>query len=152
MSELLFSGLLVKELKECKKSIKELKMLCRKMTGEQLKIIDDDFIIVGRINDKIKCFCCISIKSPTKFFNNEKDANIPYLYNYICDAAYRKDKISVSLMKFIKMTSASQGYKDINLHVIKDNTKAIKFFERNSFMNVGEEKINNKDYKMFTFT
>lgn len=130
--------------------LKQLKILCRKVTGEQLKIFDEDIIVIVRAsNKKIIGFCNISMKSPEVHFDNEAETDVAYLYNYITDLSQRKKKASVALMNYIKKL-----YKEatMNLDVALENTHASKFFERNGFMEVGEYKKSIQKYHMYTFS
>ncbi|MGL5935425.1 MAG: GNAT family N-acetyltransferase [Cetobacterium sp.] len=138
------------EFKTQQKYLKQLKQLSRRMTGEQLKLLDSGDIVTVLHNDKIIGMCCITMKSPGGHFNNEDDANIPYLYNYICDISHKKKKPSVFIMNFLK--DSLKNYPFINLDVEIENDHAKQFFERNGFVYQGDYGNNIKEYKMYTFT
>lgn len=127
-------------------SVRQLKILCRKSTGEQLKIFDNDYIILCKHNSNVIGMCCIAKKSPEAHFENEKDREIPYLYNYICDKKHKKKKPSVAIMNFIK-----QDADEINLDVLTGNDIAIKFFEKNNFVRKGIYNQRIKSFIMYTF-
>jgi len=127
-------------------SVRQLKILSRKSTGEQLKIFGNDYIILCKHNANIIGMCCIAKKSPEVHFENEKDCEIPYLYNYICDKKHKKKKPSVAIMNFIK-----QDTDEINLDVVDDNDIAINFFEKNNFVRKGIYRQTIKTYIMYTF-
>ncbi len=136
--------------------IKKLKKLCRKMTGEILKILDGHLVVFAYYKKNIICMCCISLFSPEKHFDNESDENIPYLYNFICDSSFRYLKNSAQLMIYLKQYISEQlKAKYINLDIVHNNQHAINFFEKNGFKYVGEY---DKDfgraekYKKYTFT
>lgn len=140
------------------KELKKIKQLVRKMTGESLYIFNNQKTIIGYINKKIVCICSISLFSPESHFNNELcNKGVPYLYNYICDANYKKYKNSYQLMLFIKKYLLNEFYaKFINLDVLKTNKHAQQFFVKNGFIKCGEyiKKKNNKNviYYKYTFT
>jgi hypothetical protein len=129
---------------------KKLKILCRKITGEQLKLFNDDTIIIVTYNKKPIGICCISNKSPESHFENEQNEfsnSSIYLYNYLCDVTYKKYKPSVALMNHIKATK-----KSINLDIIAGNEHAYQFFKKNGFTHVGEYSNGKNDYKMYSIT
>lgn len=137
-----------------KLQLKSLKHLCRKMTGEKLIMKDEDEIVMGVITNKrsgIVCFCNISMNSPGNHFENEKNARVPYLYNYICDAFYRRYKISYQMMDYIKKLYNSQkSYENINLDILGDNIIAKKFFEKNGFVFVNDFNAGGKKILAYT--
>lgn len=126
------------------------------MTGEKLFMKDDDEIIIGTIggqNNKkrsgIVCFCNISMNSPGSHFENEKNKEVPYLYNYICDAFYRKHKISYQMMDYIKNLLYKE-HKNINLDILEDNIIAKKFFEKNGFVYTSDFNVGGKKFCAYT--
>ncbi len=141
-----------------KAALKSLKNLCRKMTGEKLFMKDDDEIIIGTIGGQINkkrsrivCFCNISMNSPGNHFENEKNTKlngVPYLYNYICDALYRKHKISYQMMSYIKNLYPNMS---INLDISEDNIIAKKFFEKNGFVHINDFNATGKKFLAYTF-
>lgn len=139
------------DLKKCATSIKQLKMLCRKSTGEQLKIFDKDTIVLCKYNNRIIGFCCISMESPSKHFENEDNNEIPYLYNYMVDLSQKKKKPSVAIMNYIKDSVKTGNFKKyINLDVLEDNKHAIQFFEKNNFIENGNYQNGINVYKKYT--
>jgi hypothetical protein len=122
--------------------IRKLKIICRKMTGEPLLAFPEHkiFIVFNTSDQDAKPigFCCVSNFSPENHFDNESTGAF-YVYNYICDAKYRKLKQSLFLINHIK----SLG-NDLNLDILKNNEHAKKFFIRNGFKYV-------KDYNMKKF-
>jgi hypothetical protein len=135
--------------------LKSLKNLCRNMTGEKLLMKDDDEIVIGTIGGTINkkrsgivCFCNISMYSPGNHFENEKNTRVPYLYNYICDAFYRKHKISYQMMDYIKNLYCKEKY--INLDILDDNIIAKKFFEKNGFVFVKDFNAGGKKFLSYT--
>lgn len=141
----------ITELKKIPAYVKQLKILCRKTTGEALKIFDDDYIILALYNKKIIGFCCIAMKSPESHFENEATDLVPYIYNYIVDILHRKRKTSILIMNAIKLFIKDTLLKsDINLDSLYDNSHAINFFERNNFIACGKYEKNTKSYLMFS--
>lgn len=133
------------------KVYKQLKQLCRKTTGEILKVYGDDIIIVCKYNAKVIGMCSISMKSPGSHFIYEKYREIPYLYNYICDINYRKYKPSVAIMNYIKKWVDEKLYGRINLDVAVGNDHAARFFIRNRFIECGKYGQATRDYIMYTY-
>jgi hypothetical protein len=140
---------------------KRLKQLCRKTTGEQLKIYPDDKVITCRYNNKIIGMCCIAMKSPEGHFENEDEYEVPYLYNYLCDLTQKKKKPSVALMNYIKTYLKNNYYNpdincdlnpnqkmEINLDIDEDNAHAMQFFEKNGF-NYVDNYVNNHIMKIY---
>lgn len=112
-------------------ALKQLKQLSRSCTGEQLKIIGNDRLVLAKYNNKIIGMCNISMVSPELHFENEiGDPKIPYLYNYMCIAAHKKKRPSVLIMEFIKNLIKDDLSKEINLDVLIDNTHAQNFFQK----------------------
>lgn len=144
----------VDEIKKDNMSLKQLKQLCRKTTGDQLKIYDDDTMIICKYNGKIIGMCCIAMKSPESHFENENDeksGEIPYLYNYMCDFKYKSKKAAMHMMFYIKdFIHITKNIKEINLNTSVDNTHAQQFFEKNNFVNCGEYQNSRGIYKMYT--
>ena len=128
-----------------KETKKKLKKLCRKTTGEILKVYPDHEIIIGfKNNNKVVCMCCISPFSPEYHFENEdEESPVPYIYNYLCDQKYRKHKISVSQMYYLKdyiRENDKFTIKEINLDILKENDHSLAFFMKNGFKIVGSYK------------
>lgn len=140
----------ISEIRATDALLKQLKQLSRKATGEQLKMFYKDQIIIALYNKKIIGMCCISDESPLKHFENEKTAKVPYLYNYICDISHKKRKPSVAIMNYIKQKYMLEGKNLINLNIEKNNTRAVKFFERNGFIECGEYNQSIKSYFKYT--
>jgi hypothetical protein len=142
----------VKDVQADKQTLKKLKMLTRKTTGEQLKFSDNskDLTILCYNNNNLIGLCNITDKSPNRHFANEQDdnnSNVPYLYNYMCDASYKQKKPSVTIMNFIKNLYND----DLNLDILDDNNHAKQFFEKNNFINMGNYSAGIKVYDMYTF-
>ena len=132
--------------------LKKLKILCRKTTGETLKLQEGDITIIGVIENtnKLVCMCNISDYSPDKHF--EESCPTPYLYNYLCDFKYNKRKYSYKLMEFIKqyvMENDKYQVKKINLNTLDDSGRAKTFFEKNGFRSCGTYM--DSDYIKYTF-
>lgn len=128
---------------------KKLKKLCMKETGTPIVILDNHITIVGYYNNHVVCMCSISNFSPGNHFDNETNGHVAYLYNYICDSKYRKHKVSVSLMTFVKdfiINSTNYSHEYINLDIECGNNRAIKFFERNNFIYYKDYSVGNKNY------
>ena len=129
--------------------LQKLKLLCRKTTGEKLKIFGSNITIVGKWNNKIISMCNINEYSPEKHFKNESKKTVPYLYNFLCDPKYRKKKVSYKMMAFVK-EYCEKIYDDIiNLNTEKNNNRAISFFQKNQFVKCGEFR---DKYLMMTFS
>lgn len=142
----------VSDIKQDASTLKQLKQLCRKVTGEQLKIFDDDIVIIAKYGKKIVGMCNIAFKSPESHFENEVNNKVAYLYNYMCDITQKAKKPSVVLMNFIKdYVMTNVDCKDINLDVEIDNIHAQQFFEKNNFIQVGKY-ARSKEYFMYTYT
>jgi len=142
----------VKDVNTDKQILKKLKILVRKTTGEHLKFSENikDTTILCYYNNNIIGICNISDKSPNRHFANERDDDsyVPYLYNYICDASYKKKKPSVMIMNFIKKLYED----DLNLDILDDNNHAKQFFEKNNFNNTGSYNAGLKVYDTYTFS
>lgn len=149
-------------------TLKQLKQLCRKTTGEQLKIFDGDKMVIAKHNKKIIGLCCIASKSPERHFPNEETFDVPYLYNYMCDLSHKSKKASLAIMNFIKelhsegvqvdalqssevSENSKKSPKYINLDVMKDNTHAQQFFEKNGFKKNGVYTQRINEYIMYTY-
>lgn len=140
------------DLKKDTKALKQLKQLSRKSTGEQLKVFDEDSIIICKHNKNIIGMCCIAMKSPESHFENEAEIEIPYLYNYVCDISQKKKKPSVAIMNFAKdFIDVQKIGKEINLDVLNDNHHAMQFFEKNNFVKCGEYQQSVKEYIKYTY-
>ena len=112
----------------------------RRNTGEELIASDKEdtvFLVYDKRKDKLIGLAMISKGSPNKHFPDEKMAEFPYLYNFICDQKYKKKKLSVALLYAVKRYLKDM-YKCITLDVISGNERALKFFTRNLFVVVGE--------------
>ena len=133
------------------KIYKQLKILCRNNTGEQLRLFGNDLIIYAKMGAKIIGMCAVAMKSPNDHFDNEIYDDIPYLYNYICDKS-KKKKQSLLIMNYIKKWAINNNKKYINLDVLTDNKHAQKFFEKNNFTSCGTYKNIKYDYIMYTCT
>ena len=141
----------INEIKLDDASLKQLKRLSQKATHERLKIFDNDLAVLAKHNNKIIGMCNIAMKSPEKHFANEKEHEVPYLYNYMCDKAHYKKKASVAIMNFIKDLIKNGDYvKEINLDVLVDNTHAQNFFKKNNFVENGKYQQNVKEYISYT--
>jgi len=142
----------VKDVNADKQTLKKLKILARKTTGEQLKFSENikDTTILCYHNNNLIGVCNIGDKSPNRHFPNEKDddSHIPYVYNYMCDASYKRKKPSVMIMNFIKNLYED----DLNLNILDDNNHAKQFFEKNNFKHNGNYNAGMKVYDMYTFT
>ena len=139
----------ISDLKADKDLLKKIKILSRKVTCEQLKIFDEDTIIICLYGTKVVGVCCISMKSPETHFDNE-EVEVPYLYNYMCDITYKKMRPSLSIMCYIKTCLKLGGNRFINLDVLDDNAHAMQFFEKNNFVKAGEYNQSIKQYIMYT--
>lgn len=123
----------------------KLKKLCRKMTGEPLVIFNDadDHILIHK-NKKIIGMCFIAKTSP-----GEYSGETPYLYNFICDAQYRKYQISKILMEAVEDYFAEDVEpcpQKLYLDVEISNVIAQRFFEKNKFVELRRHDIANKQF------
>lgn len=119
------------------KIMKRLNTLSKLLNDTQIQFREEDNIVICYHDDEVIGCCCIAMHSPTYNFKNENNGmhRIPYLYNYICDSAYRYLKPSVSIMNYLKESLKSYG--EINLHVDTNNLHAIQFYKKNNFKHVG---------------
>jgi hypothetical protein len=131
------------------KIYKQLKILCRNNTGEQLRLFGNDLIIYTKMGTKIIGMCAVAMKSPNDHFDNEIYDDIPYLYNYICDKS-KKKKQSLLIMNYIKNWAINNKKKYINLDVLMDNKHAQNFFEKNNFTSCGIYRNVKYEYIMYT--
>ncbi len=127
--------------------VKKLKILIRAATSEPLKVaLPSHIVIIGYkrtspTTRKLISTAMISPASPDLHFANESQGSkIPYVYNYICDSQYRKCKVSVSMMYYIKRYVQNNPLYDkpvLNLDIVENNQRSTKFFTRNGFQQVG---------------
>lgn len=138
------------DIKKCKTSIKQMKILCRKSTFEQLILIDTDIVILAKYNKKIIGFCCIAKTSPQLHFEKQAEENnkeIPYIYNYMVDISQKNKKIGFNIMLYLKTR-----FTNINLNILEHNLRAVAFFTRSNFKEVGIYEIDNKSFRMFSYS
>ncbi len=151
----------VKKTEEINKEVlKKVKRLILSSISEKLVLFNDHYIILGFHNNEVICACCISPSSPEMHFSHETNEIFnPYLYNFVCSPKYRKHKISVSLIHYIKDFTGEKIKTDnwsniITLDVLEGNIKAQKFFERNKFTFIDNYMITSNNskftYKMYT--
>ncbi len=134
--------------------LEQVKKLCRRSTGETFKAFLKHTCIVGYRGGKAVSMCVVSRTSPNKHFDNETNGQIvPYLYNFICDYKYKKNRISLDLMTYVKGYIAAMygGASPINLDVEVENINAQNFFIKNGFVESTRYIVgDNKEYIGFT--
>jgi len=128
-----------------KHEVKGCKQLLRRVLGEQLKIAHrTDTALIACMGKKVVGMAMLTQYSPELHFGetvsdaDKADADGVYLYNLVTDF-YAYQGIGDVLM--------AQLGPHVNLDVAEGNDRALKFFRRHGFADVGEYKAREVTYR-----
>lgn len=93
-------------------------------------IIDDKFyLLVAEFNGEIKGFC-IAQQQVSEPYNCIVPRNFGYIFDLVVDPNFRGEKAGQKLLDGMKAWAKSRQFSHLELSVLAQNRKAIKFYER----------------------
>ncbi|MBQ0268394.1 N-acetyltransferase family protein [Providencia huaxiensis] len=93
-------------------------------------IIDDKFyLLVAEFNGEIKGFC-IAQQQVADPYSCIVPRNFGYIFDLVVDPNFRGEKAGQKLLDGIKVWAKSRQFSHLELSVLAQNHKAIKFYER----------------------
>lgn len=93
-------------------------------------IIDDKFyLLVAEFNSEIKGFC-IAQQQTAALFSCIVPRNFGYIFDLVVDPNFRGEKAGQKLLDGMKVWAKSKQLSHLELSVLAQNHKAIKFYER----------------------
>lgn len=103
---------------------------------EELKREESVFLII-RCNSK---FCGFLLARLITNFQNDLPETVAEIYNIAIEKEYRRHKLGTKILGRLIKEGTRNNLKKIFLEVRKSNTEAIKFYEKNKFIQSGIRK------------